>query len=272
MEQEYSTLYDLITYLEYGTKLHIGVLFLGNHGNRRLSIPFDHTIHSCPVCAELKKNKQGFRRCYRCRNTAIQKAIRTKVSFGGLCINGVYEYISPVVINGEVVCILFIGNILSEQTEKIKHKLSGREALLSTMEPEFGLEQCKRVGKLLEQHIVMTMEQYPDTEDFDPLIDNLKGYIEENLEYKIDLRLLAEMFHYNEKYLGRLFKKKTGTTFCEYITERRMERAKHFLRNGDETVLTISEKCGFNNVTYFNRMFHKYVGKTPCEYRKEFSR
>lgn len=46
-----------------------------------------------------------------CRNAAIKKAMRLKKEFGGFCINGVYEYIHPVIINDYVACIIYIGNI-----------------------------------------------------------------------------------------------------------------------------------------------------------------
>ncbi len=269
MTGEYSTLQDLITCLEYGTKLHIGVLFLGNYGNRYLSVPFEHTIHSGEVCQEMKCKPQGFRRCYRCRNTAISKAIREQRAFGGVCINGVYEYIHPVILERKTVCIIFIGNMLPK--EDLRKKIAFDPRLFSTMEPDVSTEQCEQISRLIEQYIRMVMELYPSAseEEYDPLIANIKGYLEENLEYPPDLSRLARMFHYNEKYLGRLFKKKTGTSFCEYINRRRIDRSKQLLRNSDDTVLSVSEQVGFNNVTYFNRMFQRYVGLTPKQYREK---
>ena len=109
-------------------------------------------------------------------------------------------------------------------------------------------------------------------DNYDPLIENLKKYIEENLEYKIDLTHIAAIYHYNEKYLGRLFKRKMGKSLCEYVTERRLEMAKDLLLNTDYTVLSISEKSGFQNVTYFNRMFKVFLAYTPTEFRKKFKK
>ena len=269
MTEESGTLQDLIACLEYGTKLHIGVLFLGNYGNRYLSIPFENTIHSGEVCKEMKSKPQGFRRCYRCRNTAISKAIREQKAFGGVCINGVYEYIRPVISDGKTVCILFIGNMLPEEGQR--EKIAFDPCLFSTMESKISPEQCEQMGELIEQYIRMVMELYPTSlqEEYDPLISNIKGYLEENLEYPLDLSHLATMFHYNEKYLGRLFKKKTGISFCEYITKRRIERSKQLLRRSKDTVLSVSQQVGFNNVTYFNRMFRKHEGMTPVQYREK---
>lgn len=269
----YSSLNDLIDYLEYGTKLHIGVLFFGSYGNEKLVLPHEKQIHKSPVCGAMKGSPNGYRRCYYCRNTAVKKALLTKESFGGLCINGVYEFTHPVIIDGEVVCIIFIGNILppEDKKEKLNWKLRERRELIETLEGSFSKERCEALGELIESYIRMILELCPsktEDDDFDPLIENLKNYIEANLEYEIDLSLIAQMFHYNEKYLGRLFKKKTGYSFSEYINLRRIERGRDLLLSEKDTIINISSKIGFNNVTYFNRLFKKRYGVTPSEYRK----
>ncbi len=270
---KYSTLNDLIDYLEYGTKLHIGVLFFGNFGNEKLLLPPEKTIHPSPICSEMKEHPNGYRRCFYCRNSAIKKALATKEPFGGLCINGIYEYTRPVVMDGDVVCMIFVGNILpdGERSDKLRRSVRGNEELIDTTEKGFSESRCEDIGALVESYIRMIFEVCPtkkEKENFDPLVENLKNYIEANIEYKIDLELLAQIFHYNEKYLGRLFKKKTGLSFSEYVNLRRVERGKELLISGNDTVINISSRIGFNNVTYFNRMFKKHYGVTPSEYRQ----
>lgn len=269
----YSSLNDLIDYLEYGTKLHIGVLFFGAYGNEKLVLPHEKQIHKSPVCAVMKGSPNGYRRCYYCRNSAVKKALTDKAPFGGLCINGIYEYTRPVIIDDEVVSVIFIGNILppGDKREKLRRNLSEREDLIGSLENGFSFEKCQAIGELIESYIRMILELSPvenKKTDFDPLIENLKNYIEANLEYEIDLSLVAQMFHYNEKYLGRLFKRKTGYSFSEWINKRRVEISREMLLAEKDTVTNISSKVGFNNVTYFNRLFKKRYGVTPSEYRK----
>ena len=273
----YSNLYDLITYLEYGTKLHISVLFFGNYGNKKLVLPKKATIHPSPVCEELKIQPQGFRRCFKCRTAAIKKAVHTKKSFSGLCINGICEYTRPIVIDDDVVCIILIGNILPKgaERERISRNLRQKEYLLETIEEDFDFDKCEAVGAVIESYIRMILDLYQEKDEnksFNPLIENLKKYIEANLEYKLDLSLLAKMFHYNEKYLGRLFKKETGMSFSEYINKRRVENSKSLLAKSDDTIIDISTKVGFNNVTYFNRIFKQHFNMTPTEYRQSLAK
>ena len=75
-------LYDLIKYLEFGTKLHIGVVFLSNGRNSKCAIPHGHTIHSKPICEMLKKDPREYEKCLRCRNERLKRAIGEKAPFG----------------------------------------------------------------------------------------------------------------------------------------------------------------------------------------------
>ncbi len=268
---EYSSLYDLISYLQYGTHLHIGVLFFGDYGNEKCILPHKQTIHAGKICDEFKSHEDGYRRCFKCRNLAVKKALTTKKPFSGFCINGVFEYTRPVVIENDVACIIYIGNILSENSEKLKSRLPEKLHLLDTLEKNFGLDDCEKVGGLLETYIRTLLENIPscNKNKFNPLIENIKNYIEANLEFDIKISQIAEAFHYNERYLGRLFKKETNMSFSDYISSKRLIKSKSLLKNTDFTVLDISSKLGFNNVTYFNRLFKKTFKITPTEYRKK---
>ena len=268
---EYNSLCDLITYLEYGTKLHIGVLFFGNYGNEKCILPQKQTIHASKICDEFKSYSGGLERCFRCRNAAIRKACRTKEAFGGLCINGVYEYTRPVVIGNDVVCIIFIGNILEETKGygMLKENITDKDYLLDTLEKKFTFEQCETIGSLLETYIRTLLKSISLTHlnNFNPLIENIKNYIEANLEYNIKISQIAKTFQYNEQYLGRLFKKEVQMSFSNYISKRRIERAKLLLKETDDSIINIALEVGFNNVTYFNRIFKKYLKMTPSEFR-----
>lgn len=253
-------LYDVIKYLEFGTKLHIGVLFFGNYGNELCELPFSHQIHSSPFCTHAKNNiKNGYRRCFACRNLAIEKALKTKLAFGGKCINGIYEYVRPVLINGEVAAIIFIGNIQSDA----KHEDP-------TLEKTFSESDCEKVSNIIENHILLLIEKFSfNKTNSSPLVENIKNYILSNIEFDINISYISKIFHYNEMYLGRLFKKETGMCIGDYINLRRLEIAKELLASTDDKIISISSSVGFNNVTYFNRLFKKQTGLTPLQYRSK---
>ena len=63
---EDSLLYELIKFFQYGTNLHIGVWFLGDHGNKNTLLPKRHTIHTAPVCHKFKyASRRSFEKCFK---------------------------------------------------------------------------------------------------------------------------------------------------------------------------------------------------------------
>ncbi len=271
---EYRNLYDFITSLQYGTNLHISILFLDNYGNKKCLLPKSHTIHSSKICSEFKTlGKNGFKRCYACRNLAINKALTEKKPFGGICINGIYEYLHPVVIDDTVACIIFVGNILDTEKgyKKIKQKIGKNIFFIDSMEKNFTFDKCNILGDIIESYIRILFEKY-SSDDNDSLINNLKNYINANIEFDFDIEKTADFFHYNKQYLGRLFKAKTNLSIREYINKKRIENATRLLLGTEYSIIDISYRVGFNNVTYFNRLFKKTHSITPLEYRNKFKK
>ncbi|GAB4374004.1 MAG: response regulator [Spirochaetales bacterium] len=70
-------------------------------------------------------------------------------------------------------------------------------------------------------------------------------------------------------YFSAIFKKHTGKTFLEYLTEVRMEKAKELLRTTSLRTYEIAEKVGYQDPHYFSLLFRKTVGITPTTYRSE---
>ncbi|WP_246026095.1 response regulator transcription factor [Peribacillus cavernae] len=100
-------------------------------------------------------------------------------------------------------------------------------------------------------------------------IITIMEFIDNNLHLELHLVTLSELVYLNSQYLSRLFKQETGCTITQYITGRRLEKAKHFLSYSQETVMEISEKCGFSDSNYFARVFKKYEGITPTQYQQK---
>jgi len=277
----YSPLMDLISCLCYGTKLHIGVLMLGNYGNEKLRVHDDHKMHKGHVCDIFKSYPNGLTKCMRCRQAALSKALHYKKPFAGFCINGVYEYTRPLLENDEVFCIIYIGNIYLENDRpknlitRLEHHHTPVAEIIATMEVDYTYERCTKLADVLESYIRILLKE-PPTEangnEYFPIIENIKNYITSNLAYNITPDMLAQVFHYNKQYVGRLFKQKTGKSIKEYINYRRLELAKHLLSETDDTILSISLCLGYANISYFNRIFKQHYGMTPGEYRQKFTK
>lgn len=102
-------------------------------------------------------------------------------------------------------------------------------------------------------------------------IEAVVAAIESHLEKKeLSLKWLAKQLLYmNEDYLGKLFKQGTGERFSEYVSRRRVEKAKELLAaDPDLRVYEVAARVGFGeNPQYFSQVFRKYAGCSPTEYR-----
>ena len=56
-------------------------------------------------------------------------------------------------------------------------------------------------------------------------------------------------------------------TFVEYITAKRMEKAKKLLKNTNKSAGDIAQEVGYKDSHYFSFVFKKTQGCSPREYR-----
>lgn len=101
-------------------------------------------------------------------------------------------------------------------------------------------------------------------------IASIAKYINEHYNEKITLENVAKMFYISPYYLSRTFKAGTGFNFINYLNYIRIGHAKKLLIETDMSVINISEKVGYENISHFNRVFKEIEGMTPLKYRKGF--
>ncbi len=102
------------------------------------------------------------------------------------------------------------------------------------------------------------------------VVEKAVRYIQENYMNPVRLSLVAEAFSVSEEHLSRIFKKKTGFGFNEYLTTLRLQKAEYMLKNEPgRSVSDIAYACGFNDSNYFSYKFKKEYGISPKEARKK---
>lgn len=100
-------------------------------------------------------------------------------------------------------------------------------------------------------------------------LEHSMNYILSHLEQNLTLDELAKEAGMSRSYYSTMFKMLNGVSVWTYITNQRISKAQYMLEKSDLSIIDISEKCGFSNISNFNRAFKKITGKTPREYRKE---
>jgi AraC-like DNA-binding protein len=80
--------------------------------------------------------------------------------------------------------------------------------------------------------------------------------------------MLAQLTHSSKYYLVHAFSAEYGISPINYMISKRIEDAKHLLKNDDYTLSVISRMLGFSSPSYFTQAFKKTVGMSPNQYRK----
>jgi len=130
------------------------------------------------------------------------------------------------------------------------------------------------VAMAMAAHIVKT---YGGVEMKDPRIRGglapwqerrVKELLNANLNGKLSLAELAMACDLSIRHFTRAFKTSTGLTAHDWLTLRRIEKAKGLLAQSPLPLTDIAFECGFADTSHFGRSFLRLVGTSPGEWRR----
>ena len=87
-------------------------------------------------------------------------------------------------------------------------------------------------------------------------------YLNQNLDKQISLDSICKKFYISKSQLCRVFRDSTGVTVKQYLTAKRLVRAKQMIDSGLPPTHTYLD-CGFNDYSSFYRAYIKYYGAAP---------
>jgi len=116
----------------------------------------------------------------------------------------------------------------------------------------------KTWGKPLHRYQAATLPQW---------IEQTLTYIDSHLEEDLGLAHLARHVAITPSHFSRVFKRLTGMNITDYVTAKRVMRAKEMLKLNDRNIAQIAEACGFGSIPHFHRKFKSLTGMTPAQYK-----
>lgn len=192
-------------------------------------------------------------------------------------------------------CMKYFGSGATEETSR-RINLSGQAlanliAMLDRLDPYYNVRQdlaahamfylitCEiliYVQNLFDFLYVKQNEEIAERGDvaFDMRDNNgmrilqIKDYISEHVDEKLDLATIADRFFISKCYLSHYFKKETGFSIMQYIAMQKMIRAKQMLKQG-YSIQSIAIALNYNSDSHFISTFQKHLGKTPRKYVQE---
>ncbi|MGJ8681292.1 helix-turn-helix transcriptional regulator [Paraglaciecola sp.] len=143
-------------------------------------------------------------------------------------------------------------------TENILQRYSAQDKAIEAIKD---VEQLRQVARDEVVELSSMLSDIPKQR-----IERVKQHIATHYQQDIDINQLAEQVNVSRSYLMREFKKLTGKTVNQYLTEYRIELAKQLLIT--ESVTDTAFAVGFNNSNYFSTVFKKITGKSPVQFQQ----
>lgn len=140
------------------------------------------------------------------------------------------------------------------------------------------VQECERLNTLeeiksLQFNMIMDftsrVQQSKLPENISDEIQSAIQFTSLHITESISVEDIAEHIGRSRAYLSDKFKKETGKTVGEYITELRMREARILLKYTDKSLSEISNYLNFSSQSYFQNVFKKQYGITPGEFRNK---
>jgi AraC-like DNA-binding protein/NTP pyrophosphatase (non-canonical NTP hydrolase) len=141
----------------------------------------------------------------------------------------------------------------------------------------FYLEQLETIDEAAELITSLRTELYRNFEDQQTAeernssrsIEAMFQHIDEHYRNcDFSLQSMSDHFGMALPNLSRYFKEKTGQTLLDYVTLKRMEKAKLLLAHTTMPLKEVANEVGYQNVSSFIRRFRQVYACTPGEFRK----
>lgn len=125
-------------------------------------------------------------------------------------------------------------------------------------------------AQLLQNHAVWKA-QYSSAHGGLPtyLRDRALDFIESYLDQSFTLAQVADALGMSMFYFCRQFKQSMGITPHQYVTKRRIDRAKELLWHSKLPITEIALQVGFATPSAFSRLFRRLTGTTPKAFRQQ---
>lgn len=104
------------------------------------------------------------------------------------------------------------------------------------------------------------------------MVEQIMRYIDENLGGDLSRAKLAARAYISEDYLSKKFALHTGMSIPNYVSAKRMEKARSYFKNTAYSVSEVATLVGYTNFSYFSKTFRDYAGCTPNEYKNRNNR
>ena len=211
-------------------------------------------------CHKIQNTPEGVEKC-RCSDIKmIEECAKTKRPVSHICHAGLIDTVVPILKSNIIVGFIIIGRVRpTKDCENVRLK---EDYLKLTY---LSQKQLDALINLLS-YILFENAIHIEYNDF---IAKACEYIDNNLDKNLTVSILCKDLYVSKNYLYKSFRSFYGCTVNEYITDKKISKAKELLSTANENATDIAKSLGFDNYPYFYKLFKKKTGQKPSEYKKK---
>ena len=130
------------------------------------------------------------------------------------------------------------------------------------------IDASKADPAIIRSFLQTGMREEESGNQYKSMLKRALRYIDQNYtDENLSLNTVAKAANISPNYFSGVFSQEMGQTFVEYLTEKRMERAKELLRYSGKRSSEVAYEVGYRDPRYFSFLFKKTQGCTPSSYR-----
>lgn len=251
-----------------------------------LDTDFRNLVHgqaNTNFCSYIHKSPKCLETCIESDVRNLKNVAKNKKLIKYFCPFGLFEAMAPVVKNGDVIAFLFL-SVGLEDKENIEDNIIERVLkIYPNANTKLLAEYIARTPKCSKEKLeaasemLLILAEYIELNEM--MSDNnlsiaqmVKEYVKDNIAKKITLADISYSLHCSTVTITNHFKAEFGLTVMEYVNEKRMNLARHFLLSESYSVKEIAERCGYSDAEYFSKRFKSYHGESPLVWKRNQSK
>ena len=182
------------------------------------------------------------------------------------------------------------GTSFNDQFDKITHDFYETEKrifrdqnislLLELLLSEFittAYKQEDMMGYIINQIMIYTCRNFlyqhqktlpTNVSKNEILCNSIMRYIDTNIFLIKNFSDIANHFNYNYSYLSKVFKQTTKITILDYLSSKKLERAKILIDERKLSLTKIAETLNYASIYSFSKSFKYHFGISPTDYKK----
>lgn len=101
------------------------------------------------------------------------------------------------------------------------------------------------------------------------MVEKIKDIIHRRYQEQLTVNDISREIFFSAIHANNIFKRETGMTIFDYLTEYRIEKAKELLKDSLSRIYLVAQQVGYANKSHFCLVFRKYTGISPTEFKNK---